>query len=201
MLEQYPSRAHHLTWKADALVMLNRRQELGEFVADAFDERLHQGNTAIRAPMWLAHAGDFEDADKICKVLLEDSPEDWGMNNHWAWRELFKENPSLEKAVVQGEKAVQKSGGAFESLHTLASIRASQGKNREVLQLLMRSVETRSRRAIHHSDWYVLGRMAEEYELPDVAIDCYKRVERGNSLMMLPTHDLARGRLVALEQD
>ena len=60
-------------------------------------------------------------------------------------------------------------------LHTLAAVYAELGKTPEALENLRRAVEIRGER-IEEADWYVLGRIAEQYGLDEVAAGLYRKV-------------------------
>ena len=60
-------------------------------------------------------------------------------------------------------------------LHTLATVYAELGKTPDALENLRRAVEIRGAR-IETADWYVLGRIAEQYGLDEVAAGLYRKV-------------------------
>ena len=60
-------------------------------------------------------------------------------------------------------------------LRTLAAVYAELGKTSEALENLRRAVEIRGER-IDEADWYVLGRIAEQYGLDEVAAGLYRKV-------------------------
>ena len=63
------------------------------------------------------------------------------------------------------------------SLHTLATVYAELGRVAEARDVLMQLLENRTTGELESPDWYVLGRMAEEYGVAEAAQDAYKRVE------------------------
>jgi tetratricopeptide (TPR) repeat protein len=63
------------------------------------------------------------------------------------------------------------------ALHTLATLYAETGKNVEARDALFRTLDRAQREQPSSADWYVLGRMAENYGVADAALAAYKRVE------------------------
>ena len=61
-------------------------------------------------------------------------------------------------------------------LATLASIEVELGKPADALEHLVRSKETQYGR-LSGGDWYALGRLAEHYQLEDIAVGLYRKVE------------------------
>ena len=59
-------------------------------------------------------------------------------------------------------------------LQTLAAVDAELGKTSEALENLRRAVEVRGDRS-EEADWYVLGRIAEQYGLDEVAAELYRK--------------------------
>ena len=75
-----------------------------------------------------------------------------------------------DKTVEYGQRAATLSSyGASAYLHTLASVYAEMGKTAEAYRLILQSVDARAGGAPTSDDWYVFGRLAEHYGLPDVA--------------------------------
>ena len=59
-------------------------------------------------------------------------------------------------------------------LRTLAAVYAELGKTPEALENLRRAVQFR-KAGLDDGDWYVLGRIAEQYGLNDVAAGLYRK--------------------------
>jgi tetratricopeptide (TPR) repeat protein len=109
-----------------------------------------------------------------------------------------------EKTVDSSQRAATLSGyGNAAHLHTLASIYADMGKTAEAYQVILQSLAARNDDAPRSDDWYVFGRLAEHYGLPEVARKYYKRVEAPSAPEgeALSTHALAARRLAALGED
>jgi hypothetical protein len=109
-----------------------------------------------------------------------------------------------DKTVDYGQRAATLSGyGNAASLHTLASIYADMGKTAEAYQVILQSLAARSDESPSSDDWYVFGRLAEHYGLPEVARKYYKRVKAPLTPAeeAMSTHALAARRLAALGED
>lgn len=120
--------------------------------------------------------------------------------NNMAWM-LLSLGRVDDKAVEYAQRAVTLSGYEDPAhLHTLASIYAEMGKTAEAYQLLVQSLAAKVDDAPASIDWYIVGRLAEHYGLPDLARKYYKRVEPSKKAASDPlsTHQLARRRLAAL---
>ena len=63
-------------------------------------------------------------------------------------------------------------------LHTLACLYAEQGRTAEAYRIILQSIGARADEAPSAEDWYVFGRLAEQYGLPDVARKYYRKVAR-----------------------
>jgi tetratricopeptide (TPR) repeat protein len=79
-------------------------------------------------------------------------------------------------------------------LHTLAAVYAELGKTPEALENLRRAVEIRGERTAEE-DWYVLGRIAEQYGLDEVAAALYRKVPARPATTSDDVYALAQRRL------
>ena len=79
-------------------------------------------------------------------------------------------------------------------LHTLAAVYAELGKTSEALENLRRAVEIRGERT-DEADWYVLGRIAEQYGLDEVAAGLYRKVPAKQAAAADDVYVLAQRRL------
>ena len=119
-----------------------------------------------------------------------------------AWLELVREESDTEAAIEHAEAAARLSGYNSEfALHTLARAHALAGSTAQARAHLLRVIATRDDLRIIDDDWFVLGRIAEEYALPEVAVDCYERVEKPSPLLADDIWHLAQARLKALQAE
>jgi tetratricopeptide (TPR) repeat protein len=101
-----------------------------------------------------------------------DQIEQWN-NQVWAAVVSGKVNQQVLDDALSAVKGT-KQENAF-CLHTLATVYAELGKTPEALENLCRAVEIRGDR-VEEEDWYVLGRIAEDYGLDEVAAGLYRKV-------------------------
>ncbi len=120
--------------------------------------------------------------------------------NELAWM-LLELGRVDEQTVGYSQRAATLSNyGNPSGLHTLAAIYADLGKTAEAYQVILQSLAAKDDEAPESHDWYVFGRLAEQYGLPDVARGYYKKVEPPKSPEDEPmsTHALAARRLAVL---
>ncbi len=124
------------------------------------------------------------------------APHDY---NNRAWNALFR-NGADEHALDDARRAVEMSQRhASGILHTLATIEAALGKNREAYATLLESIDAGDGKPFP-GDYYVLGRIAENLGLTDVALAEYRKVMPRDPTKPTPfdTSALAEARIRAL---
>ena len=151
-----------------------------------------------------AQRHDYDAAAAYAKRVLDElTPGDHDYNEA-AWIALFT-GKELDKAVENAQRATSAGAriAASASLHTLAALYAERGKNLEARQALVQSLERRIADTLSPNDWYVVGRIAENYGVPEAAVAAYKRVEKSDAgsptrLEPLSSWELSQRRLAAL---
>ena len=98
---------------------------------------------------------------------------------------------ALDDALAAVKQTKQ---GNAACLHTLAAVYAELGKTSEALENLRRAVEVRGERS-EEADWYVLGRIAEQYGLDEVAAGLYRKVPAKQDAAADSVYVLAQRRL------
>ena len=83
-------------------------------------------------------------------------------------------------------------------LYSLAAVYAELGRTGEAHKTLLKCIEERSAGSPDSEDWYVLGRIAEQYSLPDIAVAAYRKVGEAKMPSALAPHTRAQRRLKAL---
>ncbi len=119
---------------------------------------------------------------------------DW---NRLAWNQLFTP-PVPEQTLADASRASEMAEHTDRAiLHTLAAVYADLERPTEAYRVLLQSIEAGNKKPAP-ADWYVLGRMAESYGLPDQARAYYARVEKPERFVEVSSFTLARRRLAAL---
>src|SRR5207237_9804113 len=91
----------------------------------------------------------------------------------WAAR---LEGTVTEATLQDAQKATTNDRGRTDaSLHTLATVYAEMGKPVEARDVLLQTFRARVTPEPEPHDWYVLGRIAEEYGAREAAIAAYLR--------------------------
>ncbi len=146
------------------------------------------------------HAGDFDRAEQRYNQIVDTGKATASDFNELAWMRLEMGRVD-DKTVEYSQRATTLSSyGSASDLHTLAAVYAEMGKTSEAYRLILQSIAARSDETPASDDWYVFGRLAEHYGLPDVAREYYKRVSPPASKQAesLSTHALAARRLAAM---
>ncbi|HPC84803.1 MAG TPA: DUF3857 domain-containing protein [Thermoanaerobaculaceae bacterium] len=147
----------------------------------------------------LAATGDYAGAVRELQKLVDDGKESAGDYNQLAWYALFL--GKLDDATVTAaQRAVERSrGGAYGSIHTQAAVFAELGHTTEAYQTILKGISMKEEEVPESADWYVFGRLAEWYGLPEAAARCYARVTlEPFEPEAVSTYRLAQRRLEAL---
>jgi tetratricopeptide (TPR) repeat protein len=156
-------------------------------------EKMPRDRDAYRAlSMNAAEARNWDAAQSwVQQVIDKLSPERLDYNNA-AWYALFT-NKDFDRALEQARKASEKMDAS--SLHTLAALYAETGKSIEARDALFRSISRRGNTDPTGIDWYVLGRIAENYGIRDAALAAYAKAtdldEDDETVMVLTQRRLA----------
>ena len=117
--------------------------------------------------------------------------------NMAAWMALFL-GKDLDRAIDDARRgSADEAQANYGVLHTLAALYAESGKSVEARQALLKGMDKRGTDDPASDDWFVLGRIAENYGVRDVAIAAYKRVEKGE-LTGTTTWELTQRRIAAM---
>jgi tetratricopeptide (TPR) repeat protein len=169
-------------------------------------QKLVKGGAAKSEPMlqeWLAEVnvrlGAFEDAKLAYQAAIDGGQASAGTYNNRAWLALFTQEGVTDADVSLALQAVQLSGFKNPTyLNTLAALYAAGGKPDQAWQTYLQILELRPDGEPIEADWFVVGRVAEHYGLPETARKAYLRVSKPMRVRPTSTYVLAQRRLALL---
>ena len=173
----YPDSEGAFTSNVYALSLSGRTAE-AEVLAKSRLAKKPKDDEALRALSTnAAKAKDYASAAKYAEQIVDELSPTQNDYNNAAWFELFVGN--VAHAMENARRATaEESQTSPAALHTLATVYAENGKNIEARDALLRTLDKSRRDTPNSSDWYVLGRMAENYGVREAALAAYKRVDK-----------------------
>jgi tetratricopeptide (TPR) repeat protein/transglutaminase-like putative cysteine protease len=191
--QYYTGEPELIAGRITALWMLGRNPTEGDWL------RVQLRNSTNPA-LWeyvallAARVGDFKAADETLARLMEARLISPAGLNGFAWNSIFlrKANQAALDAALKANDLLKNDNPSC--LNTLAAVYAEMGRAVEAHLTLRRCVAARGNR-IADNDWYVLGRIAEDYGLDDVAADLYRKVKRPKRPWADDAYNLAQWRL------
>jgi tetratricopeptide (TPR) repeat protein/transglutaminase-like putative cysteine protease len=197
LVAEAPSSRRAFLLRAGMLAGLKRWDALRQICAERL-KALPGDPDAVRT---LARADMAEDklaeADERLAGLVAAGKAEAGDYNELAWMSLFTGKVD-DKSLEYGQRATTLTNyQGYAYLHTLASLYADRGKPAEAYRIILQALEAEPGRAPSPSDWYVFGRLAESYQMPDAARGFYQRAVKVPE-RPLSTRALAEKRLAAL---
>ena len=142
--------------------------------------------------------GDLDDAERRYRDLAGSPGAGVEELNTLAWLLLVRGHADDQALELAQRAAQQPKGKTHGVLHTLGAILAERGRTSEAYQVMVQAIKAADEAVPGAADWYVFGRMAEQYGLPEVARGLYARVEKPADGEAASTFHLAQARLAAL---
>jgi transglutaminase-like putative cysteine protease len=171
-------------------------------IADLANRRLARLPADRRAALVLAQVavekGDLDDAERRFRDLASAPGAGAEELNSLAWLLLVRGHADEQALELAQRAAQQPKGKTHGVLHTLGALLAERGRTSEAYQVMMQAINAADEPVPEAVDWYVFGRMAEQYGLPEVARGLYARVEKPTGGEAFSTFHLAQARLAAL---
>lgn len=126
----------------------------------------------------LGHLGRLEEQEQLLKAAIGSGKATSMDFNNLAWGDLVR-GKVTDQSIDWARRSVllkpEKNGAAQ---HTLASLLAERGETTEALELFFKEVNSLEDEELRSQDWYLIGRIAEQFGEKDAAIDSYRRVSR-----------------------
>ena len=185
---------------ARALLALGRWEEIRALAERHLQRSPDDGWALALLADAAVHAGDLAGAEARLRQIVQSGKATANDFNSLAWL-LLQRGRVNDEALDFGQRAATLSD--YEQpmyLHTLASLYAEMGRTAEAYRIIVQSIAAKVDEAPDANDWYVFGRLAEQYGLPDVARKYYRKVAPPKIPQDEPmsTHALAVRRLAAL---
>jgi len=138
---------------------------------------LHVSGEQLNDSIWRVaiEEGEARLLPPRASVAVPSGGDQVAQRNNLAWAAVVSGKVSQQALddALSAVKATNQENATC--LHTLATIYAELGKTPEALDNLRRAVEMRGER-LEEVDWYVLGRIAEDYGLDEIAAALYRKV-------------------------
>lgn len=195
--QRYPASSRAFGEMSFALRKLNREDEVRTRALARLD-RLRDDATALRALGQVSiDRRNYEEAVRYYDRLLALAQATSYDYNLYSWTTLFVET-ELSKAMEHALHAAALAPDNYAILNTLAVVYAEQGKSSEARETLLKSLEQKENDSLQGADWYVVGRIAENYGILDAAAEAYKHIEKQD--VPGSTWELAQKRLTGLKR-
>jgi tetratricopeptide (TPR) repeat protein len=188
------------TWRAKAMCGMGHAAEAcKELIAElttGLEPRLESDLAFL-----LGECGDIETARSEHWSLVRRYPDNALFRERLAWLAVAAGGAAVDKSVIEHALAAAKSRSVLivESTNILAAVYAEQGDLPSALSTLRKSLELRSGSA-SAGDWYILGRIAEQYGLHDAALSLYRKIKSPDVFSAASAYELARRRIRVLEK-
>jgi tetratricopeptide (TPR) repeat protein len=174
---KYPDSERAFFAAEGALMKLNRYDEV-RTRAQARLKRL-AGDTAAQQTLGSValYDGAYADALRYYSGVLERANPTANDYNEHAWVSIFAK-ADLDRAVENARQAVGQAPKSYAVLNTLAVVYAEQGHSSEARDALLKSIAASDKDELQPSDWYVVGRLAENYGIVDAAVEAYQKLPK-----------------------
>lgn len=195
-----PDSATAFSKHVDALLRSGKAAEATALATQRL-ERLPNDRESVHARALIAaDAGDYTAAQQYALEVVEKlraKPEDFTFA---AWVALFT-GEQFERAIEHAQHASKgkdkkEDRATMGSLHALAGLYAATGRSVEARTALLQGLDEAHRGALIDGDWYILGRIAENYGVDDYAIAAYRKVKTQTGVATVS--ELAKRRLDGL---
>jgi tetratricopeptide (TPR) repeat protein len=203
LIVDVPGSARAAQLQALALTGLGRWDELRALAERQLQLSPDEAWARELLSMVAIHAGDLDRAEAQLRQAVQAGKATANDFNQLAWLLLVRGRVDAA-ALDLGQRAATLSDYKQPAvLHTLACLYAEQGRTAEAYRIILQSIGARADETPAAEDWYVFGRLAEQYGLPDAARKYYRKVAAPKDPAAEPmsTHTLAARRLAALGEE
>lgn len=177
LVEKFPDSGQAFAASMLALTKLERDEEL-HARAKARLEKMPGDITALQVLGNDAmHHGAYADAVKYFGQVLDRANATAGDYNEHAWASVFAKS-EMQTALDHAQHAAAQEPQSYAILNTLAVVYAEQGNSSEARDTLLKSLDQLEQDTLTPSDWYVVGRIAQNYGIFDAATEAYNNIPK-----------------------
>jgi tetratricopeptide (TPR) repeat protein len=200
LMAAHPRSRAALSFVIAALVELERFEE-AEKEIEAKQQRW--GPDPLLGSLWADLArirGNLEENRRRLQAHIASGRASFGDYNNLAWLDIIEERVTEESLQAVQQAVTMSNYAETSALHTLATVYAEMGQVAEARDVLLALIENRSSNELESPDWYVLGRIAEQYGAFEEALAAYREVEppEDGRPDLTSTHVVAARRIAAL---
>lgn len=170
-------------------------------IADAHLGRFKNNVEALRAASTVALLfADTARASSIAQQIVDSGKAQTTEYNTLAWSDLVAGKATSATLDVANQGMRLGGNGQAGLMHTLAAVEAELGKTSDARATILQRMETMGSEQPNDDDWYVFGRIAEQYGLNDEAAVMYRKLTKPEDDFVVATssYGLAQRRLKAM---
>jgi tetratricopeptide (TPR) repeat protein len=195
VLQSHPH-SEVVTVIAESMLELNRRDELLKILKDSVKNSTRTEWVLQVIAAIDVQKGDYADAEK---VLIGGGEPGLAFDAAIGWLSQYH-SAITDADVARIQKSVEGTRSTYApGLKTLAALKAETGKPAEALEFLKLGINI-SGGNIENSDWYIIGRIYEQYGEREAAANAYRKVKPSAKypLLVNSAYPLAQKRLAAI---
>jgi tetratricopeptide (TPR) repeat protein len=164
-------------------------------------QRFTQDVEGLRSAATIAMIfGDTERSGALEKQIVDSGRGTANDFNQIAWGDLMAGKVTAATLESANRGMLIANNQSTGLMHTLAAVYAELGKESDARATLLQRMAALKAAEPDDDDWYVFGRIAEQYGLQDAAAGMYRRLARPANELAIPasSYALARKRLQAM---
>lgn len=137
----------------------------------------HPDDTDLQGGFYyaLGLVGQRDAMEKGIQALIDKGRATASDYNNLAWSQVTR--GAVTENTLELIRIATQNGGSSSSLHTLAVVLADLGRTTEAKAALLKEMDAQKLGEPGGNEWYVLGRIAEQLDIPEAALACYARVK------------------------
>jgi len=172
-----------------------------ERIAGANLERFASNLDARRMAAAVAmHFGDTDRSNAMTQQIIDSGRGQAVDYNQLAWGQLMAGKATSTSMEMANKGILLDGNESLGLMHTVAAVDAELGKETDARQILLQMMKQESADEPNDNEWYVFGRIAEQYGLVMEAAGMYRKLEKPKEDFSIPasSYALAQKRLIVL---